>query len=72
MVSVAVFRSVLRRPAVANRSNKGITEHRWQWTPSSSHQTISCKATKADKATSGPTNASVGEIDIDGIFSILY
>lgn len=60
MVAVAVLRSVLRRPPVANGSNKSISEHRWQWKPSWTYQGVSCNASKADNATRGPANASVG------------
>lgn len=59
MASVAVFRSVLRRPTVPKRSNKRIHESAWQWNASRRHQSVSCNASKADRATTGPVNASV-------------
>lgn len=59
MASVAVFRSVLRRPTVPKRSNKRVHESTWQWNTSWRHQSMSCNASKADRATKGPVNASV-------------
>jgi len=64
MVAVAVFRSVLRRPTVTNRSNKCISEHQWQWKSPWRYQAVSCNASKADKATTSRAKASVGHIHL--------
>ena len=59
MASVAVFRSVLRRPTVPKRSNKRIHQSAWKWNAPWRHQSVSCNASKADRATTGPVNGSV-------------